>query len=85
MPHIMKCTVNVFEYMPPPSGLSRIMQTNSQMCVVYCCSVEAITGTLIMMLYLCGFLVFQKKKLQGDAETLYSFPTRQGEICLSEN
>ncbi len=37
------------------------------------------------VLYLCGFLVFQKKKSQGDADTLYSFPSRQGEICLSEN
>lgn len=80
--------LNVFEHMPPPCGLSRIMQTHSQMCLVHWCSVEAITATIII-LYLCDFFffltVFQKKKSQGDAETLYSLPTRQGEICLYEN
>lgn len=46
--------LNVFEHMPPPCGLSRIMQTHSQMCLVHWCSVEAITATIIV-LYLCDF------------------------------
>lgn len=46
--------LNVFEHMPPPCGLSRIMQTHSQMCLVHWCSVEAITANIIV-LYLCDF------------------------------